>query len=343
LDEKEELEKIKFISIFEDTQKELAERRKQTSERFSHNGMYHSGPHVRAVIGLHINATRKLLFSMLDVLFDVYGIPVTGKDEQILDSKIEKLFEHRTQATRDSVVRFQEEIKVPRITLDFFEREMSNVHAELKRKIKSTILSTKIALKESEYKEAEMLRNHLRDIISLNKKDGRIINNIRAFVQRDVVFIGDVNIPVEEGDIITRELPNGLKESLEVLDRGYMPNRGSIPAHYQVKVRRPTEKDTRSVKIFQAIGSNPKINVDSVDKSISISITENNVFDELEKAILTGVTDKKLTKDLLQKISELKSAQKTTGFKDKYQEFISLAADHMTLLSPFIQILTKLL
>jgi hypothetical protein len=78
------------------------------------------------------------------------------------------------------------------------------------------------------------------DTVSLIKKDGRRFDNILADVQPKTIFIDDASLPIEEGDRITRKLPNNLTESYLVLDRGYYASSGSIQAHYQVKVRKET-------------------------------------------------------------------------------------------------------
>jgi hypothetical protein len=81
----------------------------------------------------------------------------------------------------------------------------------------------------------------LRDTVSLVKADGQRYDNIKALVQPKKIFIADASLPIEEGDRITRELPNGLVESYLVLDRGYyaaVPD--MVAAHYQVKIRKET-------------------------------------------------------------------------------------------------------
>lgn len=43
--------------------------------------------------------------------------------------------------------------------------------------------------------------------------------------------------PVAIGDLIERTLPNGVVERYEVLDPGFKPKFGGIPAHYEIKLR----------------------------------------------------------------------------------------------------------
>jgi len=48
-------------------------------------------------------------------------------------------------------------------------------------------------------------------------------------------------------------------------------------------------------------------------------------------------------KKLQEKVTELEKAQGTTGFMAQYQEFMALAANHMTILAPFIPALSQIL
>jgi hypothetical protein len=76
------------------------------------------------------------------------------------------------------------------------------------------------------------------DTVNLVKPNGDRIEDIAANVQPSMIFIWDGSLPIEEGDKITRVLPNGLPESYLVLDRGFYAKRGSFPDHYQIKVRK---------------------------------------------------------------------------------------------------------
>jgi predicted nucleotide-binding protein len=57
-------------------------------------------------------------------------------------------------------------------------------------------------------------------------------------VQPGLIVFPSVSIPLEEGDVITRQLPGGLEERFVVEDRGYHSGVGGFPAHFRAKVRR---------------------------------------------------------------------------------------------------------
>lgn len=83
-----------------------------------------------------------------------------------------------------------------------------------------------------------------RDIVLIVKPDGRRFENIKANVQPDTIAIYDENIPLEEGDLIYRDIPNGLTEEYVVLDRGFRQKFHDIPGRYLAKV----QKNTRFTK-----------------------------------------------------------------------------------------------
>ena len=48
-------------------------------------------------------------------------------------------------------------------------------------------------------------------------------------------FAKDGNLPVREGDVVERKLPNGMIETYVVEDRGFRKGMHPIPDHYEVK------------------------------------------------------------------------------------------------------------
>ena len=79
------------------------------------------------------------------------------------------------------------------------------------------------------------------DVISLVKNDGTRVDNIKARVSGNQIRTFDVSLPLEEKDIIERQLPNGRTESFLVLDAGYGGGHPpEIPASFNIKVRKTT-------------------------------------------------------------------------------------------------------
>ncbi|AYB37575.1 hypothetical protein [Brevibacillus laterosporus] len=88
-----------------------------------------------------------------------------------------------------------------------------------------------------------MLGNLAKDIVTLVKADGSMVENIKAHVQPKMIFIDDESLPIEEGDKLLRTLRNGLTEKYIVLDRGYYEGVPGIKSHYQVKVKKESALD----------------------------------------------------------------------------------------------------
>ena len=184
------------------------------------------------------------------------------------------------------------------------------------------------------------------DTISLVKPDGTVIEGIKANVQPKIIFIHDEKLPLEEGDKIYRRLPNGLVETYVVLDRGYYSSFGSISGHYQAKVRKDVsineDKYQSIINVYNANGPNSRININSTDNSSNFNNDSNLLFDEIKK-VLESITDIEVQKRSLLLLEELRNTQNTTGFLNIYKNFVSVLADHISVISPFIPALTQLI
>jgi len=112
-------------------------------------------------------------------------------------------------------------------------------------------------------------------------------------------------------------------------------------AQHEAATKRKKESAVQTV-VYNLHGANPRINIGSNDFSINISNSE-KIFTELRKAIESAIEDATLKKELLTKTAELESEVGKSGFLKKYTDFVALAANHMTVLGPFIPALTKLL
>ena len=75
----------------------------------------------------------------------------------------------------------------------------------------------------------------MNDDATLRKKTGQTYS-FKASVQTTKSFTDDARLPVEEGDLIERKLPNGMTETYTVLERGFRAGLDGIPDHYQMKV-----------------------------------------------------------------------------------------------------------
>jgi len=165
----------------------------------------------------------------------------------------------------------------------------------------------------------------LTDVVSLIKANGQRYDNIKASVQPKMIFINDSALPIEEGDKIVRELPNGLIESYIVLDRGFYQKFGGIAAHYQVKVQKETaissSRNTNSGTFIENLIAGDQINVSNIRQSaITIKSRIENASQNIGHFSYGSVSEKNELQNL---IASLNDALKQVS-SDKEQESVKL-------------------
>ncbi|HEV2196616.1 MAG TPA: hypothetical protein VGR55_13610 [Candidatus Acidoferrum sp.] len=68
-----------------------------------------------------------------------------------------------------------------------------------------------------------------------------------------------------------------------------------------------------------------------------------SVFSDLRNAIAKGNLEETNRAKLLAGVDAMRDSESTPTFLDRYKEFVSLAADHMTIIAPFLPALSALL
>lgn len=81
------------------------------------------------------------------------------------------------------------------------------------------------------------MRQLMNDTVAVINRDGRT-EDVVASVQKKKIFIDDVSIPIESGDIIERKLNNGVTERFEVTDAHLHSGFGGIPDFYEIEYER---------------------------------------------------------------------------------------------------------
>jgi len=183
----------------------------------------------------------------------------------------------------------------------------------------------------------------LNDRVTLVKKDGTVFKrDVPASVQAKMIFIHDVSLPIETDDHILRTLPSKLDEDFVVTDATCYT--GSL-AHWEIKYRRTNAPLAPTQTIINNIsGHNARVNIGSTDNSIN-QVVENSekVFSELAEALRRNVAQDAARDRLLMLVAEMRSGTSKGTFKEGYRKFIAAAADHMTVVAPFLPALTQLL
>jgi hypothetical protein len=180
------------------------------------------------------------------------------------------------------------------------------------------------------------------DILFLEKLDGRSFENVRACVSGKGILIEDVSLPIEYGDKLTRTLPNGLAEEFIVDDPGFHQAFAGMQPHFQVRVHKAGVLNARSQPVtYKLSGPNARVNINSRDHSTNTAtFGPAPVFAELRKA-LDEVGDDDRAK-LIAGIEAMEKAHRTPNLLTRYTDFIALAANHMTIVAPFLPALARL-
>ena len=180
----------------------------------------------------------------------------------------------------------------------------------------------------------------------IKKADSSIIENITALIDSKLICIEDATIPIDEGDIVERELPSGKKEQFIVIDSGFHKGMHGIPDHYQIKY----EKATTYHKVFRGqvvnnynIDNPGKVNINSTDNSVNtynLSSNDIELFNTLKTLVEQNIEN---SDEIITVIKEMQSNVGKKGFVEKYNRFIQSIANHMTIFAPFIPALTAFL
>ena len=188
-----------------------------------------------------------------------------------------------------------------------------------------------------------MFHELLTDELTLVKPNGDRLEGIRASVQKDMVFVMDETLAVQEGDSFERSLPNGQLEQLQVEEASFHKGFHGIPGHFEIRVHKTTAR-RREPPVQQVTnilhGPNSRVNMGSVDQSVNVA---GDVFGGIREAFLKQVQAGPERDAILGKLTELEKATGTPSFIERYTEFMAVAANHMTVLQPFVVALAQLL
>lgn len=186
----------------------------------------------------------------------------------------------------------------------------------------------------------------MRDTISIIKKNGQILNNIKASVQKNKIYINDGKLEIEENDIVIRILPSGIVEEYIILDIGFHKGFGSIPDNYQMTVKKKNIMEIENNKnSFNFIADNgAQVYINSEDNSVNIELDNqlfSNLISEL-KSIDRDLISDELKADLIKDVKELESIKNNKAkFGMKFTEFIGKTGSIIQIISPYIELLSK--
>lgn len=179
--------------------------------------------------------------------------------------------------------------------------------------------------------------------IAIYATDGTLKSSSKGIFGDDGVTVFDTKIDVEPGDYLERTLSNGKVETFTIRDTKFSEKFHSIPAHYRLLIDRKGVVPRQSVGTsVHFSGPNARLNLNSTDSSVN-TVVEGSVLGDLRSAIALGVSDPAQKSVLLEAVDGLAAATDKTEKIGAYQRLIASAADHMTVLAPFLPALAALL
>ena len=192
-----------------------------------------------------------------------------------------------------------------------------------------------------------MLKDLLRDIVTIRTKDGTTYPDVRASVQPGKILTQRSDIPIQPGDEVVRRIPSGIDEAFVVDDPGFQAGLHGIPSFYQMRVHRadaPARSSRGGTVIYNLTGAHARFNINSVDSSTNVvNQAPTEFFQALRAAIESRIPLGQVQEDLLSRASDLEEEAGKPGFAQRYAQFMALAANHMEVLAPFIPALTQML
>jgi hypothetical protein len=163
---------------------------------------------------------------------------------------------------------------------------------------------------------------------------------------RQVIFQFPDQIDVPVGSVLQ---PKGSRDYWKVIDTEDIVKDDTF-INFEVRVEKinlagePTRPTLKGSNTFNLHGPHSRVNIQSQDQSVNISHqTTENLFADMRQVIQTHIENEQERTLILNKLDELEAAKGTNSFLQKYQGFIASAANHISILSPFIPALAQML
>ncbi len=159
-----------------------------------------------------------------------------------------------------------------------------------------------------------------------------VMNHMGALLVEGVQTVSDV----DRGGIFTRE------QFAEQLRIACKVTRSSVIV--LVERRRLKPKEPAGMSIVYQVSGYGRVNVNSTDNSVNvITVSQQEIFTKLRQEITTRVPAGEEQNNILSRVSALEAAQNSPSFAQRYADFIAAAANHMTLVAPFLPALTEMM
>jgi hypothetical protein len=175
----------------------------------------------------------------------------------------------------------------------------------------------------------------------------QIDNAIAKSILNDVTQLRAQTVAAAKGSIQSQNARQGGASFGRHVDRLTAAPLSAIRA--QIERRRLNQGKAETIRssvtnVYHVYGHNPRWNVNSQDHSVNVmTVSSELVFTRQREAIANHIAAGDEQQDILNRLSVLEQAEGSRSFAQRYTEFISAAANHMTLLAPFIPALAEML
>ncbi len=175
--------------------------------------------------------------------------------------------------------------------------------------------------------------------------EGESRGKVKGIFSSKSIAVPNANAVILAGDEMRRRIQNGTEEVYEVIDPVFYAAHHTIPAHFQVKIRRKGvfEPGRGGNYTIHVAGPNSRVNINSSDSSTNV-VSQSRLFQDIRTAITAQVAEEQDKAMLLSKIDALEAAgSDNAAFLQRYQDLMANAANHMTVLAPFLPMLAQML
>ena len=105
-----------------------------------------------------------------------------------------------------------------------------------------------------------------------------------------------------------------------------------------------TKKESSPTTNYYVQGENARVNVNSTDNSLNVVIeSKEEFFGTLQQRIESGVPQGDERRKILDALTVLRESHGKPSFALRYTDFMAAAANHITVIVPFIPALTEML
>ncbi|VXB37725.1 conserved hypothetical protein [Exiguobacterium sp. 8H] len=154
---------------------------------------------------------------------------------------------------------------------------------------------------------------------------------------------------VHQGDWIKGTKSNNLLYIDDLLSESAYGKVFQVKGYYltERQYKKLEEEKEASIKPnvnYYLHGDNSRVNNHSKDYSVNvINASTNEVINEILKVLKESIDDKNEIDRLEKILKDMQNTQNTSLFVDHYKNFVSSAANHMTVLAPFIPALSQMI